>query len=126
MFDRESHWVELPGPAEPRPSYASVTIISGGVMGVSTAWHLARAGIGNILVIERNLLGSGSSAKPLGGVRATFSDSGNILLAQRSLEAFERFGAEFGIDIGLRQVGYHPARRIASTEASPCAQAAAQ
>jgi sarcosine oxidase subunit beta len=58
------------------------------------------------LVIERNLLGSGSSAKPLGGVRATFSDPGNFLLAQRSLEAYERFGAEFGVDIGLRQVGY--------------------
>jgi sarcosine oxidase, subunit beta len=58
------------------------------------------------LVIERNLLGSGSSAKPLGGVRATFSDPGNISLAQRSLEAYERFGAEFGVDIGLRQVGY--------------------
>jgi glycine/D-amino acid oxidase-like deaminating enzyme len=28
------------------------------------------------------------------------------LLAQRSLEAYERFGAEFGVDIGLRQVGY--------------------
>jgi sarcosine oxidase, subunit beta len=27
-------------------------------------------------------------------------------LAQRSLEAYERFGAEFGVDIGLRQVGY--------------------
>jgi sarcosine oxidase subunit beta len=105
MFDRESHSVELPG-REPLPPRASVTIIGGGVMGVSTALHLARAGVGSILVIERNLLGSGSSAKPLGGVRATFSDPGNILLAQRSLEAYERFGAEFGVDIGLRQVGY--------------------
>jgi len=93
-------------PAEPLPPYASVTIIGGGAMGVSTALHLARAGVGSIVVIERNLLGSGSSAKPLGGVRATFSDPGNILLAQRSLEAYERFGAEFGVDIGLRQVGY--------------------
>jgi hypothetical protein len=105
MFDRESHSVELPG-REPLPPRASVTIIGGGVMGVSTALHLARAGVGGILVIERDLLGSGSSAKPLGGVRATFSDPGNILLAQRSLEAYERFGAEFGVDIGLRQVGY--------------------
>jgi sarcosine oxidase subunit beta len=98
--------VEPPGRPEPPPSRASVTIIGGGVVGVSTAWHLARAGVGSILVIERNLLGSGSSAKPLGGVRATFSDPGNIVLAQRSLEAYERFGAEFGVDIGLRQVGY--------------------
>ena len=93
-------------PPEPLAPHASVTIIGGGVMGVSTALHLARAGVGNIVVLEHNLLGSGSSAKPLGGVRATFSDPGNILLAQRSLEAYERFGAEFGVDIGLRQVGY--------------------
>ena len=106
MFDRGSHWVDLPGPRERLPAHASVTIIGGGVMGVSTALHLARSGVGGILVIERDLLGSGSSAKPLGGVRATFSDPGNILLAQRSLEAYEQFEAEFGVDIGLRQVGY--------------------
>jgi sarcosine oxidase, subunit beta len=28
------------------------------------------------------------------------------VLAQRSLEVYERFGAEFGVDIGIRQVGY--------------------
>jgi sarcosine oxidase, subunit beta len=106
VFDRGSNWVELPGPPEPLPPHAAVTIVGGGVMGVSTACQLARAGVGSILVIERNVLGSGSSAKPLGGVRATFSDPGNILLAQRSLEAFERFGVEFGVDIALRQVGY--------------------
>ena len=106
MLDRGHNSVELPSPPEPLPPYASVTIIGGGVMGVSTAFHLARAGAGSVLVIEQNLLGSGSSAKPLGGVRATFSDPGNIALAQLSLEAFERFEAEFGVDIGLRQDGY--------------------
>jgi sarcosine oxidase, subunit beta len=98
--------VKPPGSPEPLPPHASVTVIGGGVMGVSTAYHLARAGVRGVLVIERDRLGSGSSAKPLGGVRATFSDPGNILLAQRSLEAYERFEAEFGVDIGLRQVGY--------------------
>jgi sarcosine oxidase, subunit beta len=106
VLDCGHNSVEPPSPPEPLPPYASVTIIGGGVMGVSTAFHLARAGVGSVLVIEQDLLGSGSSAKPLGGVRATFSDPGNIVLAQRSLEAFERFGAEFGVDIGLRQVGY--------------------
>jgi sarcosine oxidase subunit beta len=109
-------------PPEPLPAYASVTIIGGGAMGVSTAWHLARSGVGSIVVIERDMLGSGSSAKPLGGVRATFSDPGNIVLAQRSLEAYERFGAEFGVDIGLRQVGYlflcRTENELAAVEAS--------
>jgi sarcosine oxidase subunit beta len=78
MFDRESHSVELPG-REPLPPRASVTIIGGGVMGVSTALHLARAGVGGIVVLEQNLLGSGSSAKPLG------VGSGNVLRSWQHL-----------------------------------------
>jgi glycine/D-amino acid oxidase-like deaminating enzyme len=88
------------------PEQAEVVIVGGGVMGTSIAFHLAEAGVGDVVLLERDRLGSGSSAKPLGGVRATFSDPGNIRLGLRSLEAFERFGERFGIDIGLRQVGY--------------------
>ena len=90
----------------PLPRWANVGIIGGGIMGTSIAFHLAEAGVGDIVVIERDTLGSGSSAKPLGGVRATFSDPGNIQLGQRSLEAFERFHETFKTDIGLQQVGY--------------------
>jgi sarcosine oxidase subunit beta len=85
---------------------ADVAIIGGGIMGTSIAFHLAEAGVRDVVVIERDTLGSGSSAKPLGGVRATFSDPSNIQLGQRSLETFERFSEQFKIDIGLRQVGY--------------------
>ena len=60
----------------------------------------------DVVVLERGTLGSGSSAKPLGGVRATFSDANNVELGLRSLRAFETFADRFGIDIGLRQVGY--------------------
>ena len=88
------------------PSRAEVVIVGGGIMGTSIAFHLAEAGVKNIVLIERDKLGSGSSAKPLGGVRATFSDPGNIRLGQRSLEAYERFGEQFQTDIGLNQVGY--------------------
>jgi sarcosine oxidase subunit beta len=92
--------------AAPLPRRACVVIIGGGVIGASIAFHLAAAGVSDIVVIERDALGSGSSAKPLGGVRATFSDPGNIVLGQRSLETFERFHEAFKIDIGLQQVGY--------------------
>lgn len=100
------HLVPLPAPAHALPSRAAVAIIGGGIMGTSIAFHLAQAGVRDIVLVERDTQGSGSSAKPLGGVRATFSDPGNIQLGQRSLEAFERFDAEFRTDIGLRQVGY--------------------
>jgi sarcosine oxidase, subunit beta len=92
--------------AAPLPRRADVVIIGGGVIGASIAFHLAEVGVSDIVVIERDALGSGSSAKPLGGVRATFTDPGNIVLGQRSLETFERFHEAFKIDIGLQQVGY--------------------
>jgi len=104
--ERLAHVVPLPDPAVPLPAHATVVVIGGGVMGVSTAWHLAEAGVTDIVVIERDTLGAGSSAKPLGGVRATFSDANNVLLGHRSLAAFETFPARFGAPIGLQQVGY--------------------
>ena len=47
-----------------------MVIIGGGVMGTSTAYQLARAGVQNAVLLEANELASGSSGKPLGGVRA--------------------------------------------------------
>ena len=83
-----------------------MVVVGGGIMGASIAFHLAEAGVTDVVVLERSTLGSGSSAKPLGGVRATFSDANNVQLGLRSLRAFETFADRFGIDIGLRQVGY--------------------
>lgn len=92
--------------AEVQPRSAAVVIIGGGIIGASTAWHLAKAGVKDVVVVESSEMGSGSSAKPLGGVRANFSDPSNIELGRRSLEAFDRFSADFGVDIGFQKVGY--------------------
>ncbi|MEU1159267.1 FAD-dependent oxidoreductase, partial [Streptomyces sp. NPDC005918] len=81
-------------------------IIGGGVMGTSIAFHLAEAGVRRIVVVERGELAGGSSGKPIGGVRAQFSDPLNIELGQRSLRAFRDFPERPGADIGLRTVGY--------------------
>lgn len=85
---------------------STVVIIGGGVMGTSTAYHLARAGVRDIVLLESDELASGSSGKPLGGVRAQFSDPANIELGARSLTAFHRFADDLGVDIGYQQVGY--------------------
>jgi len=88
------------------PSEAQVVIIGGGVMGASAAFHLAEAGVSDVLLVERAELASGSTSKSAGGVRAQFSDAVNIALGARSLTAFEQFGARPGADIDLKQVGY--------------------
>lgn len=88
------------------PDVASVVIIGGGVMGTSIAFHLAEAGVRDVVLLERAELGSGSTCKAAGGVRAQFSDALNIELGARSLEAFTRFGQRPGQEIDLHRVGY--------------------
>ncbi|WP_133913784.1 NAD(P)/FAD-dependent oxidoreductase [Streptomyces sp. NBC_00582] len=87
-------------------THASVVVIGGGVIGTSIAYHLAAAGVRDVLLVERDELAAGSTSKAAGGVRAQFSDELNIQLGARSLEAFARFGEQFGQDIGLHRVGY--------------------
>ncbi|MFF4256820.1 NAD(P)/FAD-dependent oxidoreductase [Streptomyces sp. NPDC001663] len=88
------------------PQTADVVIIGGGVMGASAAFHLAEAGVTDVVVIERGELACGSSGKPIGGVRAQFSDPLNIELGSRSLRAYRDFPQRPGADIRLDTVGY--------------------
>jgi sarcosine oxidase subunit beta len=88
------------------PAHAGVVVIGGGVIGLSTAYHLAAAGVRDVVLLEQDELGSGSTCKAAGGVRAQFSDSVNIELGRRSLRAFESFKDDFGQEIDLHQVGY--------------------
>jgi sarcosine oxidase subunit beta len=88
------------------PAQASVVIVGGGVMGTSIAFHLAEAGVADVLLLEQAQLGSGSTCKAAGGVRAQFSDPVNIALGLRGLDAFERFPERPGQEIDLRQPGY--------------------
>jgi sarcosine oxidase, subunit beta len=88
------------------PATAQVVIIGGGVMGASTAFHLAEAGVTDVVLLERGDLAGGSTVKSAGGVRAQFSDAVNIRLGARSLDAFEQFGSRPGAEIDLHQVGY--------------------
>jgi sarcosine oxidase, subunit beta len=88
------------------PDRADVVIIGGGVMGASAAFHLAEAGVTDVLLLEADQLSCGSTSKSAGGVRLQFSDEINIALALRSMDALERFGVRPGAEIGLQQVGY--------------------
>jgi sarcosine oxidase subunit beta len=84
---------------------ADVVIIGGGIVGTSAAFHLAEAGA-KVVLFERDQLGSGSTSKAAGGVRAQFSDPLNIRIAQRSLACFKDFARRPGWEIDLHEVGY--------------------
>src|SRR5262245_48094570 len=97
-----------PARARPRPParQAYVVIVGGGVIGTSIAFHLGEAGVEDVLLLERGELGSGSTSKGAGGVRALFSDELNVRIALRSLEAWAAFGERPGWEIDLQRVGY--------------------
>lgn len=88
------------------PEHAAVVVVGGGVIGTSIAYHLAEAGVPDVLLLDRGPFGGGSTGKAAGGVRAMFSDEVNVRLGMRSLEAFAAFGERPGQEIDLRRVGY--------------------
>ena len=87
------------------PASADVVVVGGGVIGTSSAFHLAEAGV-DVCLLERGELAGGSTSRAAGGFRAQFSDPLNIALGLRSIEAFVRFGERPGHEIDLHQVGY--------------------
>jgi len=85
---------------------AGVIIIGAGVIGTSIAFHLAKRGCNNVIVLEKNYIGSGSTEKCAGGIRQQFSLEEDIRLSMESVEFFSRFESETGHPADFRQNGY--------------------
>src|SRR5262245_61960245 len=76
-------------------------------MGASVAYHLARLGVTDVVLVEREqMLGTGSTGRNAGGVRHQFSNEANIRLSLESIALFERFADELGQPIDFHQDGY--------------------
>lgn len=86
---------------------ASVVIIGGGVIGASVAYHLAAAGVADVLVLDRGAEpGAGSSGRATGGFRAQFGTAMNVRLSLLARDLLRRFEEETGVDPGFDPVGY--------------------
>ena len=82
-------------------------IIGGGIMGLSTAYHLAKRGCRRVVVLESGeMFGLGSTGLNAGGVRHQFSTAVNIDLSRLSIGMMERFAGDMGQEVGLRRCGY--------------------
>jgi sarcosine oxidase, subunit beta len=88
------------------PATADVLVVGAGIMGVSTAYHLARRRAGRVVMIERDGVCAGSTALASGGIRHQYTNRIGIELTLRSIETYERFEDEFGVNPRFRQHGY--------------------
>ncbi len=89
------------------PASTSIVIIGGGVMGASTAYHLAKAGQTDVVLLEREpFFGQGASGRNAGGIRYQFSTEINVRLSQLSLPMLDAFEKETGQAIDVRHCGY--------------------
>jgi sarcosine oxidase, subunit beta len=88
-----------------RSAYRAV-VVGAGIVGLYTAYHLARAGAGPVLVVDRGFLSSGASGRNGGGVRQQWETRATVRLARESVAAYRRFGREFGYNLWFRQSGY--------------------
>lgn len=94
-----------PEPAK-LPERAQHVILGSGVVGLGTAYHLAKRGVTDVCVLDRGYVLSGASGRNGGGVRAQWTTKENIELARRSVGMFQRLPSELGIQIWFRQGGY--------------------
>jgi sarcosine oxidase subunit beta len=85
----------------------TVVVIGAGCVGASIAYHLARRGVTDVVVIEREpYAGAGSTSAAAGGVRAQFSQPINVRLSKLAVAHFQRFAEEMETDPVYFQVGY--------------------
>ncbi len=86
---------------------ADAIIIGGGIIGVATAFYLAREKFGQIILLEKDvLLGAGATSKAAGGIRAQFSTKVNIEMSILSEKIMARFEDETGHEALFDRVGY--------------------
>ena len=97
------------GPADSNslPRAADVVVVGGGAVGVSAAYHLAAAGAGSVVLLEREAsLGTGSTGRCAGGFRHQFSSPVNVRLSLASIPLITGFSATHGLPLDVVQDGY--------------------
>ena len=85
---------------------ADVVIIGGGVMGCSILYHLARKGVTRSLLLERDVLGSGSTGRSQAICRMHYSNPVTASMAWESLKVFANFDDVVGGASGFVKTGY--------------------
>ena len=86
---------------------ADVVVVGGGAVGCSAAYHLAAAGAGDVLLLERAAtVGTGATGACAGGFRFQFSSRINVELSVASVPMILNFSERHGLPLDVVQDGY--------------------
>src|SRR4051812_2684933 len=96
-------WRTLPVPD--LPSRCRVVVIGGGVIGTSTAYHLADLGWTDVLLLEQGHLSGGTTWHAAGLVGQLRASEAGTRLVQRSVALYERIEQDTGLSTGLKLCG---------------------
>ena len=88
------------------PSTADVVVVGGGTVGAWAAWFLARAGVGEVVLLERDILGHGASSRAAGMVRAQGGTEAAVRLGMFSRDFYASQRDVLGVDSGFVRRGY--------------------
>jgi glycine/D-amino acid oxidase-like deaminating enzyme len=97
-------WSGVLNPPEQMPDSAEVVVIGGGIVGVSTAWFLARQGV-DVVLCEKGFIAGEQSGRNWGWVRQQGRDPRELPMMIESIRIFDELEAEIGEDIGFERGG---------------------
>ena len=83
-----------------------VVVVGAGIIGLATAFHLAKAGVRDVLVVERRHIGAGASGKSGAIIRTHYSNEPETRLALEGLRFFESFEDHVGVACRFERIGW--------------------
>jgi sarcosine dehydrogenase len=87
------------------PTHADIVVIGGGIIGCSTAYHLARDHKANVIVLEQNKITSGSTWHAAGLVGQLRSSASITQVLKYSVELYKNLEKETGLQTGWKMTG---------------------
>ena len=85
---------------------ADAVVIGAGVMGASIAYHLAKAGVRKVVVVEKRFKAAGATGKSSGLVRMHYDNEPECRLVWVSFAYFRNWSEVVGGDCGFRRTGF--------------------
>lgn len=102
--DVSTTWRQLPAPPANVSEQADIVIIGGGIVGVSTAWFLAKQGV-DVVLCEKGCVAGEQSGRNWGWVRIQGRDTREMPMMQESLKIWDGLKDEIGEDVGFKRAG---------------------